>query len=509
MALDLRLVGQHLDPRHPVGVRPHGVVDACEVHRELAAAFLQEMREQEAHLEERQRILARHEQLAPHLAGRRHHRRRRDRLVPGAGRRPTGRADRAHQHHDQLERARDLPASEVAGGGVAPDVGRERRAGATDLARHLHDRRRGDAALGLGELGREARIQLAERPLERVEGHGQVRTLLAQVLIPVDPSPDEVAVVELLAHEDAGNRQQHRRLRTRPGRQPPVGHRRRVGQARVEHRHLGAARLRFHDALGVRVEVVAGLQMRGQQQDESRVGVIGGRPVHPVPERIAGARARRADVGVAVVAIDPPRVEDALEVDELVARPAEVVHDFLRSALDQRLADPRRDIVERLVPGDALPLAPAAWTDASQRIEDPLGVVHLVERRRAFGAVAAAAARVRRVALELLDLERLPVDVREQAAGRLAVEADRRDQRVLSLDALRPGDRIELLPVLPALDRRVGAQPARGRRQLAGDRVKRLARAIGHACPRVGISSTGWIARPSPTGPPRARARPA
>src|SRR5438093_12597127 len=43
----LGLVGQHLDPRHPVGVRPHGVVDACEVHRELAAAFLQEMRSEE------------------------------------------------------------------------------------------------------------------------------------------------------------------------------------------------------------------------------------------------------------------------------------------------------------------------------------------------------------------------------------------------------------------------------------------------------------------------------
>ena len=40
VALDLRLVGQHLDPRQPVGVRPHRVVDAREVHRELAAAPL-------------------------------------------------------------------------------------------------------------------------------------------------------------------------------------------------------------------------------------------------------------------------------------------------------------------------------------------------------------------------------------------------------------------------------------------------------------------------------------
>ena len=48
------------------------------------------------------------------------------------------------------------------------------------------------------------------------------------------------------------------------------------------HDDLGAAHLGLDDPLGVRVEVVAGLQVRGQQQDEARVGVVGRGPVEPV-----------------------------------------------------------------------------------------------------------------------------------------------------------------------------------------------------------------------------------
>jgi len=55
VTLDLGFVRQHLDPRHAVGIGPHGVVDAREVHGELAAAFLEEVRQEKAHLEEGQR----------------------------------------------------------------------------------------------------------------------------------------------------------------------------------------------------------------------------------------------------------------------------------------------------------------------------------------------------------------------------------------------------------------------------------------------------------------------
>ena len=94
----------------------------------------------------------------------------------------------------------------------------------------------------------------------------------------------------------------------------------------------------------------------------------------------------------------------------------------------------------------------------SQRVEDPLGVVHLVDRGRPLGAVAAAGARVRRVALELLDRQVLVVDVGQQAARGLAVEADRRDQRVGVRNLARVRLRVVLDVVVPVLDRRVVAQ---------------------------------------------------
>ena len=62
---DLRLVLQHFHPREAVGIRPERVVDAREVDVELAAPFLEEVRQQKAHLEERERELLREEQLVP------------------------------------------------------------------------------------------------------------------------------------------------------------------------------------------------------------------------------------------------------------------------------------------------------------------------------------------------------------------------------------------------------------------------------------------------------------
>ena len=74
-------VGQHLHPREAVGIGPHRVVDAREVDVELAALLLEEMRQQEAHLEEGERVLAREEQLVPVVGRRRRIRMLRDELV--------------------------------------------------------------------------------------------------------------------------------------------------------------------------------------------------------------------------------------------------------------------------------------------------------------------------------------------------------------------------------------------------------------------------------------------
>jgi len=52
---------------------------------------------------------------------------------------------------------------------------------------------------------------------------------------------------------------------------------------------------------------------------------------------------------VAVVAVDPPRVKHALQVDELVPGAAQVIHDFLGPTLDEGLPNAAGDIVERVV----------------------------------------------------------------------------------------------------------------------------------------------------------------
>ncbi len=362
----------------------------------------------------------------------------RDELVPGVGVGAARRGDRPEQGVEQEQAARDLPAAEVAGGCGPPGVGRERGAGRLDQLGDLPDDVRGDAGLRGGVVERVVRVELAEAGLEPLERRIIVGMLGSEVLLPVPPASDELAVVPAGLDEVVRDGQEDGRLGARPGRDPQVRVGRRVGQAGVEHDQPRAGLLRLDDPLGVGVEVVARLEMGRDQQDHLRVGMVGAGPVHPHPEVIARPPAGRADVRVRVVAVDAPRGEDPLG-EAVLAGAADVVHDRVRPLLDDRLPDPAGDVVERLVPGDPLPASRTAFPDPLERVEDPIRVGDLVDGCRALGAVAAARARVLGIALELADLERLLVDVGKQAAGRLAVEAGRRHEHVALLDPLRPG----------------------------------------------------------------------
>src|SRR6185312_13642068 len=125
-------------------------------------------------------------------------------------------------------------------------------------------------------------------------------------------------------------------------------------------------------------------EVGGDEQNTIRVRVIRVGTVHPHPEGVAGAGARRADVRVAVVAVDAPGGEHALGV-AVFPRAADVVHDLVRRAALDRGANAPGEIVECHVPAHALPLPLAARTGAAQRIENALGIVDLVERGRTFG----------------------------------------------------------------------------------------------------------------------------
>ncbi len=158
-----------------------------------------------------------------------------------------------------------------------------------------------------------------------------------------------------------------------------------------------------------------------------------------------------------VVPVDPPALQHALHVT-VVPRAPHVVHDLLASPLPDRSSDPRAEGLEHFVPGRALPLVRAAPALALHRVEHPVFGLELVHYRHALGTEAPAACGVHGVALDLADLTGLFVDVGEQAAGRLAVEADRRDEPVVALGLLGPGPRIVLDPVRPAVCRRIGAE---------------------------------------------------
>src|SRR6476646_10657582 len=164
-------------------------------------------------------------------------------------------------------------------------------------------------------------------------------------------------------------------------------------------------------------------------------------------------RRRGAHVRVTVVAVDAPALQHAIDV-AVLAGPADVVYHLVPPVLLNRLADPAADVFELLVPRDARPAAVAARAAALERIENAIWIFELIGRDDALGARAAARPGVDRVALDLANVEGLLVDVGENAARRLAVEADARNDPVAPAFLLRPAGGLEVHVVVPL--RRVG-----------------------------------------------------
>ena len=461
-AADLVLVTQDLHPAQPVGVGPHRVVDADEIGVQPAAALGEEVRQQERHLVLRQRVLQRPGQLLPHARVRRDVDGPRHELVPGVGERAPGSPHRAEQRADEEQRARHLPSAQVAGGRRPPRVTGEAGPRPRDDAGGLGQDCLVDAGFGRGEAERELGVQPGQDLLERLEGDRHARMAGREVLGPVPPAAHELPVVGLRLDQVVRDGQVDSGLAARLRGQPVVRVGGRVGQPGVQHDHLRAVLPRLRDALGVRVEVVPALQVGADQVDDLGVRVVGAGPVDPHPELEPGPAAAGADVGVRVVAVDAPAGQDPFGVPVL-ARPADVHHDLVAASLGQRGPDPGRQRVEDLVPADPLPPAAAARAGPLHRVQDPVRVGDLVDRGRPLRAVAPARAGMLRVALELAHLPGVAVDVGQQPARGLAVEAGGGDEHVVPLLAGRPGAGGQLHPVVPPLLRRERGQvhPAR------------------------------------------------
>src|SRR3954468_23360627 len=96
--------------------------------------------------------------------------------------------------------------------------------------------------------------------------------------------------------------------------------------------------------------------------------------------------------------------------------------DRLGTALGTDLQDLLADLVERLVPRDALPLAGAARTNAPLRIFQAIRVIHELGRRGPDRAEVAVVQRPFRIALDLRELAVL--HVHQRAATPVAAPTD-------------------------------------------------------------------------------------
>ena len=277
-------------------------------------------------------------------------------LVPAvAGGAPDG-AHRGGEHVQEEQAPGRLPAAPVAGARGPPVVRGELRGVGADDPGDLGDLRGRHAADPFGLFGRVGGVVVEQGGAHRVELHRPLRVALLQVDLPVAPAPHEVLLPGAVEQQQPGDGQQQERLGAGPGRQPVVGLGAGVREPGVDADDRRPVALSLDDALGVRVEVVARLQVRGDQEDHLGVGEVRGGAVVAHPALVADAGVGAADVGVAVVAVHPPALQHPLGV-AILARAAHVVHDLVVAAFGDGGADAAADVGEGLLPTRPAPIA--------------------------------------------------------------------------------------------------------------------------------------------------------
>ncbi len=257
------LVGEGLQPREAVGVRPDRVVHAREVRVQFAATVLQEMRQQNRQFVVRERILLGPREFVPVAVRMRVLGWHGDELVPAVGAGSTLGSHRTRQHVEEEQRSCRLPTTFVA------------RCRCTPVVRRQPTRHRTPDVLGnlanlvgvyttdvLGALGGVVGVEVEQGRCQVVERALHVGACFFEEDVPVHPAAHELAVPRAVLDQQPGDGQAEERFGSRPHRQPVVAHRRRVGKTRIDADHLRSTHLALDDALGVRIEVVAGLEVR-------------------------------------------------------------------------------------------------------------------------------------------------------------------------------------------------------------------------------------------------------
>src|SRR5262249_13747646 len=160
----------HFHPAETIRIGPDRIEDPREIHVDLAAALLQKMRQQEAHLVMPERVFRWEMEFVPHVLGRRLVEKLWAKLAPGVGAGAARAPHRTHQDTEKVQSARDLPAAQMPTGRSTPVVRGKTRSGAANLARHLHNHLGWHTALRLGELRRKAVVLALETSQKFLEG---------------------------------------------------------------------------------------------------------------------------------------------------------------------------------------------------------------------------------------------------------------------------------------------------------------------------------------------------
>ena len=249
---------------------------------------------------------------------------------------------------------------------------------------------------------------------------GPLGDFRADVLHAEDALGDELLVLPAVLEDVPEHAPDQRHVGAGADAHVLVGVRRRAREARVDDDELAAVLLAAQDVLhrdGMRFGGIAADEEHRLAQVHVVVRV-GHRAVAPgVRDTCDGGRVADARLVVDVVRA-PQRRELAVQVRLLVRelRRAEPVHGIgavLLADLEQLVAD----LVDRLVPGDALPLA----ADELHRVLEPLVAVAVLAHRRTLGAMRAEVER--RVEVRLLPGPHAVLHLGDDAAADGAVRA--------------------------------------------------------------------------------------
>src|SRR5688572_26769477 len=159
-------------------------------------------------------------------------------------------------------------------------------------------------------------------------------------------------------------------------------------------------------------------------------------------------------------------------IEQLVTRPADVIHDFVASFFLKRLAHPSGDVIENLVPRHPFPFAFASPADPLERIFNALRISHLIERCRALGAISSPATRVLRITFKPSNTVAVFLDDRDQTASRLAVKTDSWNDPAVLLYFSWPMGGVVFHPVVPFFDSRKIGQATTAGFEVCCNRVK-------------------------------------